>query len=259
MIIFNSIRTEINAPGFAHKKIELESSEDKVFFNFNGEKIEMKNGRDRSKGSKLLPGVLNGLSGGFGTGNSSNNAEGAKTASSNDKGNDSRNNDASKINQAEGAGKHVHHIDLLLPVGKHAYTVDYTSAENQNSDSQTIVATVDDARASDAELVLETNWLRSNDSGSYELITGAHSLNTLPQGADIDKFMQLNIKLMKNGSELWNIFDITKNIKASEPTVSQIRLVGSLVECETLNVYYNYSGGLEGKTQIRYVYVLFKY
>lgn len=39
--------------------------------------------------------------------------------------------------------KYLHYIVLLLPAGQHAYTVEYTSSDNQNSDPQTVMAVPD--------------------------------------------------------------------------------------------------------------------
>lgn len=65
---------------------------------------------------------------------------------------------------------------------------------------------------------------------------------------DIGKFLQISIRLLQNGSEVWKVFDITSNIQAGLPSASQVKLVGSLVECETVTAYYKYFGGVEGKT-----------
>uniref|UniRef100_A0A7S1NHV3 AMP-activated protein kinase glycogen-binding domain-containing protein n=1 Tax=Eutreptiella gymnastica TaxID=73025 RepID=A0A7S1NHV3_9EUGL len=104
--------------------------------------------------------------------------------------------------------------------------------------------------------ILHIRWLRNTQPNQHDLIEGANELTYTPAAEDVGHPLRAEVLAYVGGDFHCMVFDTTGPIVPGMPKITELNICGKVCEGETLRPEWTYSGGDEGKTEIRWYRLL---
>jgi hypothetical protein len=150
-------------------------------------------------------------------------------------------------------------VSLVLPVGEYQYRYNNGESKRVIIDSEDYIVGQDQD-----ELHLAINWLKTNDTGGYDILHGMHD-NTVrlilhfvknfkytPTLNDVGALIKAEISCFKVGTQLFSVYDISKPTVVGRPRCKELKILGDAMEGKLLTASAKYFGGIEGKSTFKW-------
>eukprot|EP00760_Papus_ankaliazontas_P039330 PhM_4_TR9535/c0_g1_i1/m.98462 len=153
---------------------------------------------------------------------------------------------------------------LYLPPGEYEYRYVVDGVEKISETSKTaskfkqgicnIYKVTETVPEDDVEhlTLLHIRWLRHNRFNGFDFIPEESGLTYTPTPEDVGHCLRAEVLVYVDGDFSTMFFDITPPIQAGHPTCTRLDIEGVAAEGSALKLNVEYSGGREGKSEIRW-------